>query len=185
MNGCLKRLHHRRGIKISQTRSSHRGAAETNATRNNEVVGLIPGLTQQVKDPALLWLWHRLTATVLIRPRAWEPPYVAGAALKGQKQNKQTNKQNSQMTIYLRAGIFGGFLWSLIILTTQAQTTPLPLFAEPCASWGFSLSPAFCASTWRSPGVSLPESPARQIRTGTRNTSLVTKTTWWLSLPQN
>ena len=35
-------------------RSSHRGAAETNPTRNHEVVGLIPGLAQWVKDLALL-----------------------------------------------------------------------------------------------------------------------------------
>ena len=31
-------------------------------------------------DPALLWLWHRLAATALIQPLAWEPPYAAGAA---------------------------------------------------------------------------------------------------------
>ena len=36
------------------TWSSHRGAAETNLTENHEVAGLIPGLTQWVKDPALL-----------------------------------------------------------------------------------------------------------------------------------
>ena len=36
-------------------RSSRRGAAETNPTRNHEVVGLIPDLAQWVKDPALLW----------------------------------------------------------------------------------------------------------------------------------
>ena len=29
------------------------GAVETNPTRNHDVAGLIPGLTQQVKDPAL------------------------------------------------------------------------------------------------------------------------------------
>ena len=34
--------------------SSCRGTAETNPTRNHEVVGLIPGLTQWVKDPVLL-----------------------------------------------------------------------------------------------------------------------------------
>ena len=58
----------------------------TNPTRNHEVVGLIPGLAQGVKDlalpvscgvgcrrssdPLLLWLWHRPAATALIRPLA-------------------------------------------------------------------------------------------------------------------
>ena len=33
-------------------------------------------------DPMLLWLWHRpvATATALICPLAWEPPYAAGPA---------------------------------------------------------------------------------------------------------
>ena len=35
-------------------RSSHRGVAETNPTRNHEAVALIPGLAQWVKDLALL-----------------------------------------------------------------------------------------------------------------------------------
>ena len=39
---------------------------------------------QWVKDPALLWLWHRLAAAALIRPLAWELPCVAGMALKKQ-----------------------------------------------------------------------------------------------------
>ena len=34
-------------------RSSRCGAAETNLNRNHEVVGLIPGLAQKVKDAAL------------------------------------------------------------------------------------------------------------------------------------
>ena len=36
-----------------KTRNSRGGAAEMNPTRNYEVVGLIPGLAQWAKDPAL------------------------------------------------------------------------------------------------------------------------------------
>ena len=41
-------------IKKTIYQSSHSGAEEMNLTSNHEVVGSIPGLTQWVKDLALL-----------------------------------------------------------------------------------------------------------------------------------
>ena len=48
-------------------------------------------------DPALLRLWCRPAAVVLIRSLAWVTPYAAGAALK--QTNKQTNKQKPWLQI--------------------------------------------------------------------------------------
>ena len=80
-------------FKSIPVRSSCLAPAETNLTRNHKVAGSRPGLTQWVKDLALLSLWHRPAATVLIGPLAWEPPYAAGAAVKGQKPKKKKKKK--------------------------------------------------------------------------------------------
>ena len=48
--------------------SSHFGAVETHATTIHKDVASVPGLTQWVGDPMLLWLWlwPRLEATAPI-----------------------------------------------------------------------------------------------------------------------
>ena len=51
--------------------------------------GSNPGLTQWVKDPALLWLWCRPAAAAPIQLLAWELPYAAGTALKKNKKKKK------------------------------------------------------------------------------------------------
>ena len=67
-----------------------------NPTSIYEDASIIPGLIQWAKGSSvavsygvshrlgsaltLLWLWHRLAATALILPLAWELPYAMGVA---------------------------------------------------------------------------------------------------------
>ena len=52
----------------------------------------------------MLWIWHRPAAIALIRPLAWESPFVAGVALKRQKKKKKKKKKektNKQTNIQM------------------------------------------------------------------------------------
>ena len=51
-------------------------------------------------DLALLWLWRRPSATVLIRPLAWEPPCAVGAALEKTKKKKINNNNDNNRSSY-------------------------------------------------------------------------------------
>ena len=70
-----------------------------NPTSTHEDAGSKPGLTPWVRDPKLLWLWHRPAPVVPIPPLAWELPYVAGAALK-KKYIQDTLKINYEVWQY-------------------------------------------------------------------------------------
>ena len=77
----------------------------TNPARNHEVSGLIPGLTQWVKDPAVTCgvgrrrgsdpalLWCRPVATAQIQSLAWDPPYATVAAQGMAKRQKDDPPQ--------------------------------------------------------------------------------------------
>ena len=81
--------------------SSRHGPVETNLTRNLEVWGLIPGLTQWVKDLAFPRAVVPVTAIVLTGPLAWESLYTANAALKSKNKKQKTPTQTAQITFNL------------------------------------------------------------------------------------
>ena len=47
-----------------------------------------------------LWLWRRPTATAIIHPLAWEPPYATGVALNKEKKKEKRKKRKNKVLLY-------------------------------------------------------------------------------------
>ena len=48
-------------------------------------------------DPALLWLWYRLSAAAPIQPLAWEPTYAAGS---GPRKDKKKKREREELSFF-------------------------------------------------------------------------------------
>ena len=82
-------------------------------------------------DPRLLWLWCRPLVTAPIRPLAWEPPYVVGAAQGKAKRQKKKKKKKDKL----------GEPYQLLFKTKQNKTKNLLGYLiridEPLSMWPY------------------------------------------------
>ena len=70
-------------------------------------------------DPALLWLWSRPAATALILPLAWEPPCVAGVALKIKKHKKPPQTPRSTLNLINLMNVIKSTSINLVFLSVS------------------------------------------------------------------
>ena len=91
-------------------------------------------------DLVLLWLWCRPVSTTLIRPLAWEPPYAAGAALKGHKNKKKKKKKERKILSW-----YFGYPLICSISKIVAERCPHPNLT---CEYGYTWQKEFCIGVW-------------------------------------
>ena len=92
-------------------RSSHCGSVVMSLTGIHEDMGSIPGLTENVKDMALLWLWHRPAAAAPIQVLVWKLSHAMGMVFKKEKKKKRKKRKETfpRLTNRVCGGdLFGG-----------------------------------------------------------------------------
>ena len=102
-----------------------------NPTRNCEVVGLVPGLDQWVKDSALSWAcgvghrcsldpaWLWLAVVAPIWPLAREPPYAEESGPRKGRKTKRKKKDN----LFILLFIFIMWCYFILVIFNNMYTT--------------------------------------------------------------
>ena len=99
-------------------------------------------------DPALLWLWHRLAAAVLIRFLAWELPYDMGVDLK-KKKKKKKRMTHSTLKVLIRENDFLTFYFLDQISKDVAIFCFLPVRISDCLLYAYTKTfTSFLLITW-------------------------------------
>ena len=130
-------------------RSSHCGSMETNLTSIHEDAGLIPGLTQGVKDLVVLWLWLWPAAAALIQLLTWELPCATGVAVKSRKKEKNEILSVPAVFLFLRGSGHVpalGFCYGAPAYPSSTPRSP----SDSKGLWSQISFPAFTQNSWNS-----------------------------------
>ena len=106
---------------------------------------------------ALLWLWHRLMATALIRLLAWDLPYASGRALKRPKSKLYPDRFSLKLLAFHQSQNPSSLPWPNDPTCGSCLLPQLiSCHSNPCSYALITLAP-FCS--WNRLGLSVPWGP--------------------------